>query len=492
MVNFMKKYTVSNKKSLLLLGLGALVVGLPQARSSDDIADKYRASKRAPVKSALGVTSQKPLALNPSDIFSRTQSVLQYFQVPAEADFQSDVSIYDNAQSEAGLKALLVDFDPKLVFNEFSTASQTEVSVFQDRATKRVPDFNLQLRDESAAAPASAVLEHLKAAQSNSADQALAGLKIILDPGHMGTTLWDQRTGKYVHDAQGHTLSEGVINLQTALLLEDKLKALGADVMLTRKSLGPVLTTNYDTFDYENAAREELADENLTEWFQHLLSVASPGAALYAAFSNNSEVKHLFSEEMHATLFNSADLEARADAIVNFNADIALMIHYDSSSPVHDPNGLNPNPAGSADSTKVYVSGAFDPTELATRDDRAQFAMHLADEAPWRASLSLGHSILSSMTSELKIPAEHGSPGITKEIEPGLFSRNLALLKRHTNAVVDYVECLFYNDRKEFQLISETTHPMTIDGQSYPYSDRQAEVAEALKDGIVNFVRNGQ
>jgi hypothetical protein len=116
----------------------------------------------------------------------------------------------------------------------------------------------------------------------------------------------------------------------------------------------------------------------------------------------------------------------------------------------------------------------------------------LADEAPWRASVSLGHSILSSMTSELKIPAEHGSPGITKEIEPGLFARNLALLERHTSAVVDYVECLFYNDRKEFQLISETTHPMTIDGQSYPYSDRQAEVAEALKDGIVNYVKNGQ
>jgi hypothetical protein len=167
------------------------------------------------------------------------------------------------------------------------------------------------------------------------------------------------------------------------------------------------------------------------------------------------------------------------------------MIHYDSSAPEHDPNGLNPGPAGTLDATKVYVSGSFDPTELATRYDRAQFAMHLADEATWRGSISLGHFILSSMTSELGIPVEPRSPGITKEIEPGLFARNLALLKRHTSAVVDYVECLFYNDRKEFKLLSEATHPMTIDGENYPYSDRQVEVAEALKDGIVNFVKNG-
>ena len=257
--------------------------------------------------------------------------------------------------------------------------------------------------------------------------------------------------------------------------------------MLTRTALAPVLTQSYDTFDYETAARGELAEESLTSWFQNLLTAGAPGATLYSAFTRNSDVKRLFSQEMRATLYNSADLEARADAIMSFQADIALMIHYDT-----DYNHVNPDPAGTRDSTKVYVPGSFDPTEFATRYDRAEFAMHVADEAPWKASVSLGHSILASMTSELKLPAEATSAGITKQIEPGLFARNLALLKRHTGAVVDYVECLYYNDRREFQLISQTTNPMTIDGQSYPYSDRQMEVAEALKDGIVNYVKNGQ
>jgi hypothetical protein len=50
------------------------------------------------------------------------------------------------------------------------------------------------------------------------------------------------------------------------------------------------------------------------------------------------------------------------------------------------------------------------------------------------------------------------------------------------------VECLFYNDPNEFEALLKTTNPMMINGVNVPYSDRLAQLAAALRDGVVSFV----
>jgi hypothetical protein len=59
------------------------------------------------------------------------------------------------------------------------------------------------------------------------------------------------------------------------------------------------------------------------------------------------------------------------------------------------------------------------------------------------------------------------------------------LLSSHATA---YVECLYYNDPNEFEALLKTNHPMTIDGKDMPYSDRLAQIADALQDSILTFV----
>jgi N-acetylmuramoyl-L-alanine amidase len=469
-----------------VLVLPSLLLTQP-VRASDDLKDQSREELRAQ-----DFLSPRVLALpSASEIFNRSQAVLSHFGVPTEANPQSLLNGFDSIQSEAGIRAMLPFIDAKAALGAFSQIETSRFTVFQDRVSKEQLDFELKLRPSTVAAPANEVLERIElAARNNPEDHPLAGLKIALDPGHMGGDLWDVRTGKYIRDRAGHKISEGVINLQTALLLERSLEALGANVQVTRKSLGPVTDLSFERLAIHESGLRELRDESLNNWFQRLIASAPAGQILYKAFEKSNDYQRLFSTARRGEYFDTEDLQARVDAFQAFDPDITLIIHYDVSAPANDPHGLNPGAPGSRDSTKVYVPGAFDSTEIATRDDRAQLTMHLADEAAWRGSVRLGHEILASIETRLKLPPDRNSPGIVKSIEPGLFARNLYVLKKHLPAVTAYVECLYYNDKAEFAAFLKANHPMTIDGQSYPYSDRAAQVADALKEGVLSFVRS--
>lgn len=447
-----------------------------QARASDDASDAQR--YQGPVR--------YDLSLTPQDAFQRTQNVLNHFGVPAETETQSQIDAYQNAQTLEGLQELLPFFDPSSEFLKFSTVNSSRLDAFQDIQSLQITDFSANLRSSSEAEPKDSFVLHLAAAQLNSADLPLQGLRIALDPGHMGSDSWDSITGKWVADPQGHKLSEGVINLQTAMLLEQQLLALGAQTMITHRGLRPVTDGDYKSFDIHAAGLVSLREQSLDSWFTGLLSVAPDGDDLFNAFENDADFKGIFAEKNRGLLYNDSDLQARVDAIRAFQPDITLIIHYDAA--VHT---ISPGPAFSHDATKVYVPGAFAPSELASRNDRMELASHLLDEAPWRASVALAHEVVTTLSANLKIPFDKYSPGNVKQIEPGMFSRNLYLLKRHYQTAVAYVECAFYNDSGEFAAMTNATHPMLIDGQSYPYSDRNLLVATSLKQAVLQFVKKG-
>jgi hypothetical protein len=99
------------------------------------------------------------------------------------------------------------------------------------------------------------------------------------------------------------------------------------------------------------------------------------------------------------------------------STDITLVIHFDTSSPAGDPNGLNPK---GYDSTKVYVAGGFELGEFASRDDRMLFARHLLNPRAWDASVLLGRNIVRQFGDQLGIlPDPQGGDKATK-VEPGI------------------------------------------------------------------------
>jgi N-acetylmuramoyl-L-alanine amidase len=464
---------------LISLGLGASGFGSANARAAED----------DPASPVVTVYSGPVSA---DEIYQRTQAVLQYFNVPAEPDSEPLLSSFQGLQTSEGIQSLLPYFDPTGELAGFSSLTSSSLNVFQDHLSLQIPDYSVSLLDASSPIQDSSAVQNLHAAQTQTnQDLPLKGLKIALDPGHMGGNQWDHITGKFVRDSQGRQLSEGILTLQTAMLLAPELESLGAQVMITRHSLKPVTPVDYASFDLHERGLDALRENDLASWFQNLIVANPAGQDLFDSFSQDPGFKGLFNENMRETYFDDLDLQARVDEIEAFQPDLTLIIHYNTSSLPPNPHGVDPAPAGTRDSIMAYVPGAFGASNFASRDDRVQLAKHLLDSSTWNASVAFARVLVDTLSSNLGLPFDKFSPGAVKTVEPGIFSRNLYLLKKYQGSVTAYVECLFYSDQGEFEAFYDAPHPMMIDGQNLPYSDRLAKVESSLKQAVLQFVQTG-
>ncbi len=449
--------------------------------------------------SALVASSQAITGLStaatPAEKFQKTSSVLSHFGTLTEPDSQPLVDSWREQQSVAGFKALLPVFDPKKTFQRFSSLVQNAdgswaLNVFQDEDSKAVLDFSIPLAVDTLAAPEPFHTNILNAAQ-NPPTQLLSGLRIALDPGHMGGDEWDQKTGKIVSDGHGHKISEGLMNLQVSLLLKKEFETLGAEVLLTHNSLGPVTSISYQALDIPEFGSKRLGELTLSDWFQKLISGTLTGSTLFSAFEKNADFHALSSEAMRGYYFiKMADLDARSEVITQFSPDISLIIHFDSldASLEGESSGINP---GGYDGVKTFINGGALSDEFGSRDERVHFAQNLLDARAWSASRSLSSAVANALKTELKIPFDGSTGGgLSVPVEPGVFARNLRVSRKLHKTAMSSVECLYYNAQKEFTALLEKKYSMEIDGVSYTYSERLAEVVRGIKTGVTGFVTN--
>lgn len=416
------------------------------------------------------------VGLDPYEAFLRTESVLRHFEVPEGRDSQPLLDHLHGGNSWDGIDRMLSYLDPRQKLGRYTSGLHGALfEVFQDPGSLRVRDFRLEVAPAPPRTP--------EAAGAGHGDLPLGGLRVALDPGHMGGNEWDRITGKYVVDRRGRKLSEGVMALQVSRLLAAELRALGAEVLLTRDSLAPVTDQGYCEFDLTPYARHELGASRVESWFRRLLAEAPAGERLYRAFESSRDVRRLYSERKRWWYFiHKADLWERSRRIRAFDPDVTLVIHFDAHT--RGPHRRTPH------ATKVYIPGGFLPGELATREDRRYFAEHLMDRAGWERSRRLGRSLVHSLRDRLglELQRSHG-PNATK-VENGVFTRNLYLTRTVPRSSLAYLETLFYNHPDEFEALLDRRHPFEIDGRNYPYSDRLREIVTALKEGLVSFAQS--
>lgn len=429
-----------------------------------------------------------PSGVSPLEIFVRTQYVLDYLGLKPEPSYQKELDAFSKLQTIEGLNKLLPFFDERKQLGRFTAYlnnDPNQIEVFKDRDArgKGNEDFSLAL---TPIAPSQNIIAtHLRA----TASQPLAGLRIALDPGHMGGKIWDDRTGKFVTDHKGHTISEGVINLQTSLLLKERFEKEGAVVFVTHENLGSVTDFKWENLDFSKYIPSEIFESTLTSWFINLVSQASIGKILNNLVDRDSNIKRIRAKS-EANRWEDfvirEDINVRAQKIEDFHPDITLIIHYDAA----DPNGDNGVGTKKADYTKAYVPGGFDSTEFASRAFRRDLAKHIFNPYWWHQSVSLAGSVISSLSKQLGIPPDRGLIGDAVAIAPGLQSRNLNLTRMIADSAIAYVECLYYNDPTEFAAFLKADNSMMIGGEKYTYSNRLVKVVDAIEAGVLNFTKN--
>lgn len=324
---------------------------------------------------------------------------------------------------------------------------------YRDRQSKQVVDFELALpaiRDGGSGAFSTL-------SRSSRLRSPGSPLRIAIDPGHMGGDLWDERTGKFIRESRApgaRKLSEGVLALQTALLLERELLAQGHEVMLTRRTLAPVSELALEDLPLREWGLRALRQKSWMPWFTALLPAYAERGVV--AFQHEPAYQRLFQEPQRLAYFLSGeDLVARVREIEAFGPDVTLIIHYDVSvpkAPGSDPNGLSET---GYNGTKVYVPGGVFGDELATREDRAYVALQGLQAERFEQSVQLARGLVEEVSRSLSIPPDSNDMNNSMQIADGVYARNLHLTRKITQGAIAYIETLFYNAPREFEALSD-------------------------------------
>lgn len=307
----------------------------------------------------------------------------------------------------------------------------------------------------------------------------LAGLRIAIDPGHIaGDTAEGRLEQKFIkmnvpvtagaHDSVAVAFAEGQLTWQTAVLLAERLRQLGAKVMITRK--GPGLTAFGKTFlQWKNEDYQRTLDSML---------LTDP---------KNQNLKDLKSGRMKEDrsrfrfVFRDAELRKRADLINGFRPDLTVVIHYnvdETNAPWSRPTTRN--------FSMLFVPGAFQENELSESEERFDFLRLLLLDDMER-SIEVSGKVAAHFRDELKVPlatvadAAYLATSCKRTAAEGVYARNLSMTRLVHGPVV-YGETLYQDHFAEALLLGKQSVTDSI--SQLPASPRVIEVADAYCNGI--------
>ncbi len=388
-------------------------------------------------------------------LIAKDPEVYEYYSFDNEG-----LNIYASAQDKANFKAeCKIFYEEFEIFNTlFKNADIESLKIIYEK--KGTQKLNLKQYEG-----------YLPVNEKKMGALPLSGVKIALDPGHLGGDMETaMMEGKFIRiknaDGTITEFNEGNIALKTAKILAKKLEAQGARVMLTREKQGiSAFDMSYEAWlqsSFDFALEEALKNEALSE-------------------ADYQKLKHKRNKkEIHDLLFRRLDIEERARKINAFRPDLCLVIHYN----VDEENYLNRDRenqllnATEANYSMVFMPGSFLKNELQRKEERIEL-MRLLMTNDLALSLRFNSIIMNELEDNINVlPISPDSKmGYIRNASvftghDGVFARNLALT-RMVHAPICYTEPLCQDNIEEY--------PRLANGS------RLEEVAEAYYLGIMKF-----
>lgn len=239
-------------------------------------------------------------------------------------------------------------------------------------------------------------------------EKPLAGLRIAIDPGHIGGE-WAKMEERWLSFGEGMPVIEGDMTLWVAKLLQPRLEALGAEVSLVRSDARPVTSARPEDF----------------------LKSTPDGSPQSADPSAMKVAERLF--------YRTAEIHARAELVnASLKPDLVLCLHFNAE-PWGDP--LQPT---LVDRTHLHLilNGAYTDDELALPEHRLAMVKKLLSRTHEEEVL-VGSQLAATFADFTKLPP-YLYPADSKNSlpipgEPYLWSRNL-LANRLYDCPVIYME----------------------------------------------------
>jgi hypothetical protein len=309
-----------------------------------------------------------------------------------------------------------------------------------------------------------------KSLQPAERKKPLSGLKIALDPGHLGGK-WAKMEERWFQVGDSKPVQEGDLTLRVARLLAMRLHELGAKVSFVRSTDEPRTGKRPD--DFRELARKILVRNG----------VPQPRADVLDSTDPEKEKTTRWQSEI--LFYRYSEIRRRA-ALVNFklHPDLVLCLHFnaegwgDPTSPtLTDTNHLH-----------LLVNGSYLAEELEFDDERFEMIRRLLSRA-YGEELPLADTVAVAMARETGLPpyAYPTTNSTTKVGTSGyVYARNLLATRLYRCPVV-YCEPYVMNSKDVFARIQAGDYEGTRNIDGVVRKSIFREYADSVIDGIVDY-----
>lgn len=304
---------------------------------------------------------------------------------------------------------------------------------------------------------------------SHPIDKPLNGLRVALDPGHIGGP-WAQMEERSTRYRGSAPVQEGDLNLITARLLKQELTNLGASVFVVRDSTEPV--TPYRPNDMLPEARRLLADK---------ASTSSGNVRVLPPDKQNLLFGRKLIDLAQFLFYRCSEIQERGNRIRNnFVPDITVTLYIDATP------GSGRGRLTNANANIFFVHGSYTKSEMKDPGMR-RHCIYKMVEGSADIESEVACDIANVFAQKTGIgPVKYGDSSTTRAIagSPYVVARNLAANRDYDGPVV-CTEPYFMNNRTVYQrlLAGDYEGKKTFDGKSYGSIFR--EYADCVAQGLV-------
>ena len=299
----------------------------------------------------------------------------------------------------------------------------------------------------------------------------LAGLKVTLDPGHIGGS-WARMEERWFQVGDSKPVQEGDMTLRVAKLIAPQLRKLGATVSLVREKNAPATEKRPD--DLKEVSRKILLRAGNPEPRDNFEGPDDPQKEQTVQWQN----ERLF--------YRNSEIRKRAERVnTTFKPDVVLCLHFNAES------WDEPSKPSLTDRNHLHllVNGAYLPDELAFDDVRFEMVHRLLSRTH-EEELPLAEQFARSMAQRTQLPRyEYTTDNVTRVGETGyVYARNL-IATRIYEAPVIYFEPYVMNSDEVFWRIQEGDYEgiRNVNGADRPSIFR--EYADSVVAGLVEYHR---
>jgi N-acetylmuramoyl-L-alanine amidase len=367
-------------------------------------------------------------------------------------------------------------------FWAYADINDKRVIVFSDTA-KTHPLLTLNFASsESTEAP----LPYHYKTQATSHDPArpLQGIRIALDPGHIGGD-WAKLEARYFKLGDDPPVEEAKLNFITCELLAERLQADGAEIIWAKRGYDPVTHLRPDDLHREAIAALALHNNPNSSVSGYTPSFLFGLPLPHAIRNGNKGVSESRIDNEAALLFyRVAEIRARGDVVNKQHPDLTICVHYNA-----DEWGNPDHPTLTERSHLViFTNGAYEKSELAYDDYKYDMLRKLLDRTAVQEERGCA-LVGQAMLDKLKYPPENypGSYFAHRVTDvPSVYARDL-LANRIYHGPVIYCEGPYMNARDAYYRIiaGDYLGLRVVQGESVPSIYR--DYAAAVEQGVLKY-----